>query len=395
MELMLYPPYRKKIHALTGFLLMAAIFVVPITYSSMHHDAAAGGSDYEEQVDEYNLAKIIHKQKIQRIDAFMQQHHKRYNFQGNVLVAYRGNLIYEGSFGYTNPRKKDPLTRDAVFQLASVSKQFTAMAALIAIEKDLLSYDDTVTRFFPDFPYEGITIHMLLNHTAGLPNYMWLLEHYWHGEEIPYNTDVMKLLARHKLNLHFRPGTRFGYSNTGYVILAAIIEKATGMRFDQFTRQEIFEPLGMENSFVQSAAYPSREKKHLDGYKYWGRRYRKVPPTVNDGTVGDKGVYSTMEDLYKWDRALYDNTLVSEQTMNKAFEPLQLKNGNQYPYGFGFRLREVDGEKVVYHYGKWNGFRTGIIRYIEDTSTIIILNHTDRPYNSKITENIQSMLQEG
>jgi len=392
---MLYPPYRKKIHALSGILLMIAIFVVPITYSSINHDASAGGSNYEEQVDHYNLAKIIHKQKIQRIDSFMHEHHKRYNFQGNVLVAYRGQLIYEGSFGYTNPRKSEPLEKDAIFQLASVTKQFTAMATLIAIEDGLLRYEDTVTRFFPDFPYEGVTVHMLLNHTAGLPNYMWLLEHYWQGKETPYNTDVMKLLAKHKLNLHFRPGTRFGYSNTGYVILAALLEKATGMRFDRYMEQEIFGPLDMDNSFVQSAAYSPREQNYLDGYKYWGRRYRKVPPTVNDGTVGDKGVYSTMEDLYKWDKALYNNTLVSENNMKKAFEPLKLENGNHYPYGFGFRLREVEGEKVVYHYGKWNGFRTGIIRYVEDTSTIIILNHTDRPYNSRITDHVQALLKDG
>ena len=385
---------KRKILNISGLLLLIAIFVIPVTYSPFNRDASAEISYHPEQTDDYNLAKIIHRQKIRSIDSFLQAHHKRFNFQGNVLVAYKGDKIYEGSFGCSNPRKNDSLEKDAVFQLASVSKQFTAVAALKAIEKGLFQYQDSVTRFFPNFPYEGVTVRMLLNHTAGLPNYMWLLEHYWQGERIPDNTDVMRLLAKHKLNLHFRPGTRFGYSNTGYVVLASIIEKASGMRFNQYMQQEIFKPLEMDKSFVKSAAYPAEDKEHLDGYKYWGHRYRKVPATVNDGAVGDKGIYSTIEDLYKWDQALYENKLVSAQTMKKAYEPLKLKNGNTYPYGYGFRLKEVDGEKVAYHYGKWNGFRTGIIRYIEDTSTIIILGHTDRPYNSRITGNIQALLQQ-
>lgn len=382
-----------KIHSFPAILLLAAIFILPISYSSIPYFASAEGTGYKKGVNSEDLARMVHKQKIGEIDSFMKEHHERFNFQGNVLVAYKGNRIYEGTFGYSDPNKrKEPLQKDDIFQLASVTKQFTAMAAMIAIEKGLISYQDTVTHFFPQFPYGGITVKMLLNHTAGLPNYMWLLEHHWHREKIPYNTDVIDLLAKHRLHLHFTPGTRFGYSNTGYVVLAAIIEEASGKRFDRFVEQEIFGPLDMDNSFVYSPSYHNGHRKHLDGYKYWGRGYRRIPATVNDGTVGDKGVYSSMEDLFKWDQALYENTLVEEETMKKAFEPVELRNGNHYPYGFGFRLRERDGKKVVYHYGKWNGFRTGIIRYIEDTSTIIILNHTDRPYNSRITRNIRKIL---
>jgi len=388
-------PHIRKIHTLIGIILMAGIFVLPIYYSSVSHYASAESFDYSGQIDSDDLARVVYKEKIERIDSFMQKHHNRFNFQGNVLVAYKGNRIYEGTFGHKTPYGKEPLTRDAIFQLASVSKQFTAMAAMIAIEKGMLNYKDTITEFLPRFPYEGITVQMLLNHTAGLPNYMWLLEHHWSDEAVPYNDDVVDLMARHKLHLYFRPGTRFAYSNTGYVILAALLEKATGKRFDKYLAQEIFEPLEMEDSYVYSASYNDKKPKHLNGYKYWGRGYRRIPATVNDGSVGDKGIYSTMPDLYKWDKALYENTLVSEETMQKAFKAAQLKNGNHYPYGFGFRLREKEGKKVVYHYGKWNGFRTGIIRYIQDTSTIIILNHTDRPYNSRITKNIHKILNTG
>ncbi len=386
------PLHIEKYRSIIGIFLLATIFIIPIVYSSVSRNASAESSVKQEQADDYNLGRLFYKQKIDRIDSFMQAHQQRVNFQGNVLVGYKGHLIYQGSFGYANPLKQKPMDKDAVFQLASVSKQFTAMGALIAIEKGLLNYTDTVTRFFPDFPYPNITVQMLLNHTAGLPNYMWLLEHHWNKETPPYNDQVIDLMAQHQLSLHFTPGTRFGYSNTGYVVLAAVIEQATGRRFDHFLEQEIFDPLGMEHTFVHSPAYPS-SKKHLHGYKYWGRGYYQIPMTVNDGAVGDKGVYSTIRDLYKWDQALYQNQLVEASTIKKAYQPVQLKNGNHYPYGFGFRIKENNGKKVVYHYGKWNGFRTGIIRYIEDTSTIIILNHTNRPYNSQITEHIKDYLE--
>ena len=233
---------------------------------------------------------------------------------------------------------------------------------------------------------------MLLNHTAGLPNYMWLLEHKWDKERIPYNDDVLELMAEHKLNLYFRPGTRFSYSNTGYVILASIVEKASGERFDSFLKHNIFDPLKMNHTYVVSAAYESRSTNTLKGYYRWGRYYREISNNINDGTVGDKGIYSTAKDLYNWDQALYDNTLISEETKKEAFKPLELENGNHYPYGFGFRLRNYEEEKAVYHYGKWNGFRTGLIRFIEDSTTVIILNHTNRPGTSKITRNVKEIM---
>ncbi|MGM0497092.1 MAG: serine hydrolase, partial [Bacteroidota bacterium] len=124
----------------------------------------------------------------------------------------------------------------------------------------------------------------------------------------------------------------------------------------------------------------------------WGNTYRSIPNTINDGTVGDKGVHSTINDLYKWDQALYGEELLSEENKEKAFEPVTLKNGYQYPYGFGFRIKTIDSSKVVYHYGKWNGFRTGLVRFIEDSTTVVILNHTNRPGNSKITSNIEDIL---
>jgi CubicO group peptidase (beta-lactamase class C family) len=199
-------------------------------------------------------------------------------------------------------------------------------------------------------------------------------------------------MAKHKLHLYFKPGTRFSYSNTGYVILASIVEQVSGTSYKKFLEGNIFKPLDMKHSFVYSPAIHKKPQKKISGFRAWGRGYRSIPNTINDGAVGDKGVYSTVNDLFKWDQALYSNKLISEKNKKRAFNPLTLKNGYNYPYGFGFRLKTIDSSKVVYHYGKWNGFRTGLVRFVEDTNTVVVLNHTNRPGISKITKNIEKIL---
>jgi CubicO group peptidase (beta-lactamase class C family) len=383
---------NKGFKTIIGIILMNILFLLPIAYTSYQPVASANTYTNTQPINKNDFIKLIYKNKIDKIDSFVDKHKKHYRFQGNILVGHKGNVIYSESIGYADPNKETKLTENSLFQLASVTKQFTAMGIMILKERGQLSYSDTVQKFLPVFPYKGITIRMLLNHTAGLPNYMWLLEHRWKKNRIPYNDDVVNLMAKHKLNLYFKPGTRFSYSNTGYVILASIIEEASGERYDQFLKHNIFDPLNMKNTKVVSAAYKNNPKKILNGYYKWGRIYRSIPHNINDGTVGDKGIYSTAEDLFKWDQALYENTLITKETKQEAYTKLTLKNGNRYPYGFGFRLKNYDDKKAVYHYGKWNGFRTGLIRFIEDTTTIIILNHTNRPGTSKITQNVKDII---
>lgn len=377
--------------SITGLFLVFVTFLFPIFYTSFQPVASTNTSVREIKEEKTNFAELLYKDKIRRIDSFVNYSSITPNFQGNMLVSYKGNILYSHSNGYANPQQKTQLNENSVFQLASVSKQFTAMAIMILQERGALSYSDTVNKYISNFPYEGITIRMLLNHTAGLPNYMWLLENHWNKTYTPYNDDVLDLIAQHKLNLYFKPGTRFSYSNTGYVVLASIVEEVSGQRFDEFLEENIFDPLEMDNSHVVSLIY-NNKKDHLNGFYKWGRSYRKIAQNINDATVGDKGIYSTINDLYKWDRALYENKLITEETKQEAYKKVQLKNGNHYPYGFGFRIKEINDKKVVYHYGKWNGFRTGIIRFVEDTSTIILLNHTNAPGATRITESIKDIL---
>ena len=330
------------------FFLAGLFFIVVIVFASIKLNLFGAAIAIEENASsaaKKEIAKIFYQEKTKKIDSIMQIKAKRNYFNGNVLVAYKGVCIYNQSFGYADLYRRKELKKDDVFQLASVSKQFTAMAIMILKERNQLAYDDSVTKYIPEFPYPEITIRMLLNHTAGLPNYYWLVEHHWKGGKAPNNEEIIKLMAEQKLNLYFTPGKRWDYSNAGYVVLASIVESISKQSFADFMHDNIFAPLEMENSFVYCSSNSSFEKEKLIGYVYRGRRYRTIPETVNDGAVGDKGVYSTTEDLFKWDQALYQNKLVSKATMDEAISTFKLRNRYEIPYGFGFRIRKRNDKK--------------------------------------------------
>ena len=171
-------------------------------------------------------------------------------FNGNVLIAEKGNIIYQKSFGKADLEKNLPLNSESVFELASVSKQFTAMGIMILKKQNKLSYDDSLRKFFPELPYHNITVLQLLQHTSGLPDYMPLFNEHWDSTKIAVNSDIIKLLSQYKPDTLFAPGAKWEYSNTGYALLASIIEKVSGKKFGEFLRKNIFEPLGMKRTQV-------------------------------------------------------------------------------------------------------------------------------------------------
>lgn len=320
---------------------------------------------------------LYKKKKIAGIDSLVLHFHNRYNFSGNVLVSDHGHIIYNSSFINNKLKAKENLTRKSVFQLASVSKQFTAMAIMILERRYLLEYSDTITSYLPDLPWNNVTIKQLLRHTGGLPNYMWLIENYWDKAYPPSNDEVIDLISKYKnkMNLYFFPGTRFNYSNTGYMLLASIVEKVSGISYAEFIEKNIFQKLNMNDSFVYQPS-ANKEEKGVSGYRPYGRSYLKIPETVNDGVVGDKGIFSTTYDMYLWDKALYTEKLVPAELIDSAFTTFKLRGKYTIHYNFGFRIRERYDKKALYHYGKWNGFRTSIFRYPEEQSSIIILNNS-------------------
>jgi len=341
------------------------------------------------------IAQTLATAQIESLEGLLTRYHKYLGFHGNVLVGYKGRQIFKKSIGTADFRTGEALTDTSAFQLASVSKQFTAMAIMLLKKEGRLHYNDHVKQYIPELPYDNMTIRQLLNHSAGLPNYMWLIEHKWNKETPPTNEQAIGLIQKHEPNLYFTPGRRWDYSNTGYMLLASIVERVSGQLFADFIEENIFRPLGMDHSFVYSAALERDYPDKLSGFYYrFRRRYGFIDETLNDGTVGDKNVYSTIEDLLKWERALYTDVLVPQNMLEEAFTKGRV-NRNRFaiPYGFGFRLKTHKGKKLVYHHGVWNGFRTALNRYVEDSLTIIMLNHTTTGAKSRIINRVEDIFE--
>jgi len=324
--------------------------------------------------------KVSHK-----LDSLLQRINKRHDFHGSLLVAKNGKIVYNNQVGYADFKNKEPLNKASVFQLASVSKQFTAAAIMLLYERNQIKLTDTVNKYFPNFPYEHVTITNLLNHTGGLPKYFWVAEHKWKQEKAPTNSEMMTLLASSDVLRFFKPGRNFDYSNTGYIVLASIVEKISGTSFNDFVKKNIFDPLNMKDSFVYSFENDNIRANQLDGYRlYRGWRHLKINNTVNDAVVGDKNVYTTSEDLFKWTLGLNNGKLLSKESLDLMYAKGETVYGRKIPYGFGFRIDTKD-QNIIYHHGKWNGFSTGLTQYQEDDLVVIVLEHTS--YNAMTSLN--------
>ena len=338
-------------------------------------------------------APEITKDVSKKLDSVLKRIHKRNDFNGSVLVAKNGKVIFNDHYGYADFRNKTRLNDHSIYQLASVSKQFTAVSILILYEQKKLALEDKVITYFPEFPYEDITIQQLLNHTSGLPKYFWIAEHKWDKQNAPENADMMAMIAEHQLPLFFKPGSRFDYSNTGYFVLAALVEKITGENYGDFVRSHIFEPLDMSNSFVYRYQQDPVNENQLTGYRLYRRwRHAKISATVNDAITGDKNVYSTTEDLFKWINGLNSGKIISKNTLDQMYTKGKTKYGREVPYGFGFRIQDKNSEKVIYHHGKWNGFSTSLKQYTDDDLVIITLEHSNYNALNYLNDKVKSLV---
>ncbi|MBW6492280.1 MAG: beta-lactamase family protein [Lentimicrobium sp.] len=337
------------------------------------------------------LSKIIDYRILRGLDSITDFYARQKGFSGNVLVAIDGLNVFEKSLNYADPLRKTPLNSSNVFQLASVSKQFTAAAILLLKADGRLDLDDELVKFIPELPYKGITIRHLLHHTGGLPNYFYLIDKYWKSAQHPDNEDIIDLMARYKLPAFFKPGLKYDYSNTGYVMLASVVERVSGLPFSEFLQRRIFSPLGMKQTYVYSTAESNSGRQHLDGFRALKNSYVRINATKNNGPVGDKGVCSTVGDLFIWDQALYSGSPVPAVLLEESFMPAKAANGTEIPYGFGFRLKTVNNQEVVYHNGVWEGFRTNFYRYPASGNTIIILNNTSTRVNHEMVTDFETL----
>ncbi len=292
-------------------------------------------------------------------------------FNGGILIAKEGNIIYENYKGTIDLRKNDSITSSTPFHIASTTKTFTAVAILRLVQEGKLSLNDTITKFFPGFPYQGITVKLLLNHRSGLPNYLYFMsESDWDKTKFVSNNNMLQFMIEKKPNKYYSPDKRFSYCNTNYVLLALILEKVTGTPFPIYMQEKIFRPLQMENTFVfelkdTATATPSF---NING-TYWKLDFL-------DATYGDKNIYSTPEDLLKWDQALYTDQLLNGTLLDSAFSPYSFEKPSIHNYGLGWRLQLLPNEKkIVYHFGKWHGFNAAFARLTDEKVTIIILGN--------------------
>ena len=306
------------------------------------------------------------------------------NFSGVILIASEGKVIFNSVNGKRDFENNIPLSSSDIFELASISKQFTAMMIMMCKEKGLLSYDDLVEKYL-DLPYKGITIRNLLTHTSGLPDYQKIMDENWDKSKVAGNTEILEYLNIYKPEMIFTPGEKYEYSNTGYVLLASIVEKVTGEDFVELSRKWIFEPLKMTNTSIRT----NQEKKELNNLAY-GHKKDSLERFLNatnflssnytiwlGNRKGPGRVSSNAFDLLLWDQALYTEKLVSKKTMEEAFTPYTLNNNTLSYYGFGWRLSKNPKNKIVSHSGSNPGYKTRIIRFLDKKKTIIILSNND------------------
>ncbi len=355
-------------------MLRLVFFSVFLFHVCLIAPSAAGSENSSEE----NSAPFYSPEEMAYIENRLTTHLLDIKFNGQVLVARYGRVIYNRSFGFADFRDNTPVNSRTSFQIASITKPFTATAVLLLQQQGKLNIDDLVARHVKEFPYKNVTIRHLLNHTSGLPNYFHFLPQIWKGKNsFPNNEDLLKAFTSRKRNLKFNPGTKFEYSNTGYAFLALLIERVSKQTYANFIKKNIFEPLEMHDSFVYNPGSKTTIKNRAYGFRQTRRGKVFAKDSELDGIMGAKGIFSTANDLYKWDMAIYQNKILAVNSWNSAFEPAVLANDSIVKYGLGWRLQSFAGSRVVHHPGWWAGFRTSFKRFIDNLGTIIILSNND------------------
>lgn len=380
---------RKHISIILGLGVGSAMLYQGITTSTSYAIPIVKENSVNNQKNKYNTASserykisyadtnsIAYRKIINSIDSFYAIERSK-GFNGSVLIGHKGKIIYERYMGTADIRTGAKWNRGSNSQLASTSKPFTATAILFLHQEGFLNINDPVNKYIKDFPYPEITIKMLLNQRTGLPDYTKMGNIVWKSKAPMYNRDLMEYFVRNKPKLGFKADTKFQYSNTNYAFLASIVEVVSKMRFKDFMKEIIFEPLGMTNTYV----FDAEESWHVNSTTSYRANFSIFPNTFQDGIYGDKGIYSSVIDMYKWDQSFYNNTILSVETQRMAYQGYSYESKGNKNYGLGWRMIETDTSKLIYHNGWWHGNNTVFYRFIADNFTIIILGNK---YNTNI-----------
>ena len=333
--------------------------------------------------------------------------HEKGGFNGAWLYAENGGIVSKGCMGFRDPEDTLPVTEDTIFQLASVSKQFTATAVMLLIRQGLLRPEDRITEFFPELTaYKDVTVRHLLNHTGGVPDYFddedWFINIWKEEHRVPGNDEILRFLCETKLKPSFAPGEKLEYSNTGYNLLALLVERLSGVPYEEFLQKNIFEPAGMSSTrccHVRRDGVPFENYAQATVFEN-GKYVADVDSEEDsevvafDGLNGDDYVYTNIFDMFTWDRALREGKVLSAEEQQLMYTPGKLNNGEDAVYdeddglGYGFGWGIGHDEKlglVVSHSGGMPGVVTWYERFIDaDRVLVFLINRYPEDYRALI-----------
>ena len=340
-------------------------------------------------------------QKKAQVDAVLAPYLENQTFSGVVLIAQEGKVVYNRATGFRDFANRTPLKITDLFELASVSKQFTAMVIMLLQERGLFQFDDPVEKYL-SIPYKNISIRHLLTHTSGLPDYQAIMDEHWDKSKVADNQDIIQYLQRYAPPTRFVPGSKYEYSNTGYVLLASIAEKASGRDFTEICRTEIFQKLGMQHTDLRTPAERSAIENFARGHIPDSTGTVFLPadsfPSSNytiwlGHREGPGRISSTAQDLLKWDQALRNNTLIQATTLQQAYTPMVLNDGKISDYGFGWDILDNTADHIIVgHNGDNPGYKTQIIRSLYNGKTLIVLSNNAPSDFSKLISALQKLI---
>lgn len=304
------------------------------------------------------------------------------DFSGAVLVAKNGKIIFEDYKGYANFSTKEPVSETTALHLASVSKVLTATLVLKLVQENKIDLNEKVQTYLPDFPYQNTTVRTLLNHRSGLPHYSRFSENVkgWNSKKILTNADVLDYLKRYKFALLAKNDTKFNYCNTNYAMLALIIEKVSEKSYAEAMQEQIFTPLGMNDTFVFDFVNQKNDVSQSYKSSYVNHGWDQF-----DAIYGDKNIYSTPRDLVKFDLATYSTEFLRKDLWEEALKGYSYEKRGIKNYGLGIRLREWEtGQTLHYHNGWWHGNTSSYTTLKKDTIVIIALSnkYTQKTYQA-------------
>jgi len=315
----------------------------------------------------------------------MQGQKELYHFNGNVLVAKNGKIVYQKSFGYADYNSQKRLNENSIFDIGSITKEFTSVGILLLKDKGKISLDDTLRKFFQELPYTNITIAQLLTHTSGVPDGFEVIEKYFDHNKVASNQDLIRLLAKYHPPALFKPGENLMYSGTGFNLLASIIEKVSGQSYNAYLIENIFKPLGMKSTMV--ANFPRNTSNapglvkgsiFIDSIKTYVDANLVYPDWASyfTGINGEGMIITTTGDLLRWDQALKNHKLLSEQTQREMVTMhAEKKTVPAVKFGYGIRVESGELGDCVFHNGWYPGFKSMLIRYTGQNITVIVLSN--------------------